>query len=66
MGGILHRQEDGDEDEVVYRHNADGHEKNIDICHEFDNFVREIFEVEPPLGEFFFLNTIQCFFTFIF
>lgn len=54
MGGILHRQEDGDEDEVLYRHNADGHEKNIDICHEFDNFVREIFEVEPPLGEFFF------------
>ncbi|KAK7488391.1 hypothetical protein BaRGS_00020365, partial [Batillaria attramentaria] len=50
MGGILRRQEDADEDESVNRRGGDKQEVDIDICSEFDNFVREMFEVEPPLG----------------
>ena len=26
-------------------------EREVNICFEFDNFVREVFEIEPPLGE---------------
>ena len=51
MGGILQRQEDADEDESVNRRGGDRQEVDVDICNEFDNFVREMFEVEPPLGE---------------
>ena len=25
---------------------------DVNICNEFDNFMRELFEVEPPLGKF--------------
>lgn len=52
MGGILRRQEDADEDESVNRRGGDRQEVDVDICNEFDNFVREMFEVEPPVGEF--------------
>ena len=24
-------------------------EKDVNICHEFDNYMRKLFEVEPPL-----------------
>ncbi|XP_070181014.1 dynein axonemal heavy chain 6-like [Littorina saxatilis] len=50
MGGILRRQEDADEDESVNRRGGDRQEVDVDICNEFDNFVREMFEVEPPVG----------------
>ncbi|KAL8598268.1 hypothetical protein ACOMHN_035218 [Nucella lapillus] len=50
MGGILRRQEDAEEDESVNRRGGDKQEPELDISHEFDNFVREMFEVEPPLG----------------
>ena len=51
MGGILRRQEDADEDESVNRRGGDRQEVDVDICNEFDNFVREMFEVEPPIGK---------------
>ena len=51
MGGVLRRQEDADEDESVNRRGGDRQEVDVDICNEFDNFVREMFEVEPPIGE---------------
>ena len=51
VGGVLRRQEDADEDESVNRRGGDRQELDVDICNEFDNFVRELFEVEPPLGE---------------
>ena len=51
MGGILRRQEDADEDESVNRRGGDRQEVEVDICNEFDNFVREMFEVEPPIGK---------------
>lgn len=50
MGGILRRQEDADDDEAVNRRGGDRVAADIDISNEFDNFVREMFEVEPPLG----------------
>ena len=52
IGGILRRQEDADDDESVNRRGGDHLESDLDICNEFDNFVREMFEVEPPLGKF--------------
>jgi hypothetical protein len=36
-------------------------EADIDICNEFDNFVREMFEVEPPLGMFF-INDLHSYY----
>ncbi|XP_052105827.1 dynein axonemal heavy chain 6-like isoform X2 [Mytilus californianus] len=50
IGGNFHRQEDVDEDDNVNRRGQDKVEKDINICNEFDNFMRELFEVEPPLG----------------
>ena len=51
MGGTFKRQEDGDDDDTVNRRGADKTEREVNICFEFDNFVREVFEIEPPLGE---------------
>jgi hypothetical protein len=53
LGGNFHRQEDMDEDDNVNRRGTDKVEKDINICNEFDNFMRELFEVEPPLGKFY-------------
>ncbi|XP_041352994.1 dynein heavy chain 6, axonemal-like isoform X2 [Gigantopelta aegis] len=50
MGGTLKRQEDSDDDDTVNRRGADKMEREVNICFEFDNFVREVFEIEPPLG----------------
>ncbi|KAK3576323.1 hypothetical protein CHS0354_039732 [Potamilus streckersoni] len=50
IGGNLRRQEDTDDDETVNRRGADKLDKDINICNEFDNFLREMFDVEPPLG----------------
>lgn len=52
IGGNFKRQEDMDEDDSLSRRGTDRNEKReINICNEFDNFMHELFEVEPPLGK---------------
>lgn len=51
MGGMFKRQEDGDDDDMI-RRGQDKGERDTNICNEFDNFMHELFEVEPPLGNF--------------
>ncbi|XP_053375273.1 dynein axonemal heavy chain 6-like isoform X4 [Mercenaria mercenaria] len=50
VGGNFRRQEDMDEDDMGSRRGQEKAEKELNICNEFDNFMREMFEVEPPLG----------------
>lgn len=50
IGGNFKRQEDIDEDDMSSRRGQEVPEKELNICNEFDNFMREMFEVEPPLG----------------
>ncbi|WAR20146.1 DYH6-like protein, partial [Mya arenaria] len=50
VGGNFRRQEDLDEDDMGSRRGQERKETEVNICNEFDNFMREIFEVEPPLG----------------
>ncbi|KAH3851244.1 hypothetical protein DPMN_093724, partial [Dreissena polymorpha] len=53
VGGNFKRQEDMDEDDMGSQQRGRGQEKvdkEVNICNEFDNFMRELFEVEPPLG----------------
>jgi hypothetical protein len=64
MGGNFKRQDDMDDDSARLAmgsgpgsgsKGSDSNDKPqviIDIASDFDNFVREVFEVEPPLGEF--------------
>lgn len=49
LGGMFKRQEDGDDDDMI-RRGQDRGERDANICNEFDNFMHELFEVEPPLG----------------
>lgn len=53
IGGNFKRQEDVDEDDTVNRR-ADGSpsEPEMNICNEFDGFMHDVFDVEPPLGKF--------------
>lgn len=53
FGGTFQRQDEMDEDlGVASRRNNDGKEHvNVDIASEFDNFMHDLFEVEPPIGE---------------
>lgn len=51
IGGNFKRQEDMDEDDMGSRRGQEKVEKELNICNEFDNFMREMFEVEPPLGK---------------
>ena len=57
MGGNFKRQDDMDDDSAraaMTGRSVEGHSKPevvIDIASDFDNFVRELFEVEPPLGK---------------
>lgn len=51
LGGNFKRQEDMDEDDMGSRRGQEKAEKELNICNEFDNFMREMFEVEPPLGK---------------
>ena len=48
---MFKRQEDGDDDDMI-RRGQDKGERDTNICNEFDNFMHELFEVEPPLGNF--------------
>ena len=52
VGGNFRRQEDMDEDDMGSRRGQEKAEKELNICNEFDNFMREMFEVEPPLGKY--------------
>ena len=47
-GGNLKRNDEPEDDGGFVRQ---GSEKMIDIASEFDNFIRELFEVEPPYGK---------------
>lgn len=46
FGGNLRRQDDLDDDLGMRTREKD----DIDVASDFDTFVRELFEVEPPLG----------------
>ncbi|XP_077989551.1 dynein axonemal heavy chain 6-like [Glandiceps talaboti] len=53
VGGVLKREDDSEDDiGITTSTKTVGKEKEIriDISYEFDNFVREMFDVEPPLG----------------
>ncbi|KAH9496161.1 Dynein heavy chain 6, axonemal [Bulinus truncatus] len=49
IGGVLKRREFMDEDDSSIRRSGTAADK-LDINNEFDNFTRELFDVEPPLG----------------
>nr|KAI8735296.1 dynein heavy chain 6; axonemal-like [Biomphalaria glabrata] len=49
IGGVLKRREFMDEDDSSIRRSGTVVDK-LDINNEFDNFARELFDVEPPLG----------------
>lgn len=50
MGGNFKRREDAEDDDSVNRRGLDHSDSTLNLCNEFDNFVREVFDVEPPLG----------------
>ncbi|XP_059157269.1 dynein axonemal heavy chain 6-like [Physella acuta] len=49
IGGVLKRREFMDEDDSSIKR-AGAMVERVDINNEFDNFARELFDVEPPLG----------------
>ncbi|CAG5136729.1 unnamed protein product, partial [Candidula unifasciata] len=49
IGGVFKRREFMEEDDSNIRRASTSTER-IDMNNEFDNFVRELFDVEPPLG----------------
>ena len=56
MGGNLKRHDDMDDDIGISttargKKEIDWQDIPIDIASEFDNFVHEVFETEPPLGK---------------
>ncbi len=52
FGGNFRRQDEMDDDGGIGRKGRDKKELiEIDIATEFDNFVHELFETEPPMGE---------------
>ncbi|XP_070577565.1 LOW QUALITY PROTEIN: dynein axonemal heavy chain 6-like [Ptychodera flava] len=51
IGGVMKREDDSDDDSGINTRPANKKEEvKIDISYEFDNFAREMFDVEPPLG----------------
>ena len=51
FGGNFNRHDDLDDDAGINRKGTDKRDVNeLDIATEFDNFIHEMFEVEPPLG----------------
>lgn len=69
FGGILRREDDSEDDGGISvaprgeeKDNEDGTNKKkgesveINISYEFDGFVHDMFDTEPPLGEFSILN----------
>ena len=52
FGGNFRRVDEMDDDGGIGRKGGDRRDYiAVDLATEFDNFVREVFEVEPPLGE---------------
>ncbi|XP_062595107.1 dynein axonemal heavy chain 14-like, partial [Saccostrea cucullata] len=49
IGGMFKLQEDADDYDMI-RRGQDKGERDANICNECDNFMHELFEVEPPLG----------------
>ena len=41
-----------EEDDSSVKRAAAGAQERVDLNNEFDNFARELFDVEPPLGNF--------------
>ena len=53
FGGNFRGADELDDDAGIGRKGGDRRDFiQVDLATEFDNFVREVFEVEPPLGEF--------------
>ncbi|XP_023930267.1 dynein heavy chain 6, axonemal [Lingula anatina] len=50
FGGSLQRFDEMDDDIAVTKKEGDKDKPDINICYEFDGFVRDLLEVEPPLG----------------
>ncbi|OWF46435.1 Dynein heavy chain 6, axonemal [Mizuhopecten yessoensis] len=52
IGGNFKRQEDVDDEESVSRRTSDKDkgERGVNICNEFDGFMHDLFDIEPPLG----------------
>lgn len=52
FGGNLKRVDEMDDDGGISRKAGDKRDfTELDIATEFDNFVHELFEVEPPMGK---------------
>ncbi|XP_035825271.1 dynein heavy chain 6, axonemal [Aplysia californica] len=50
VGGVLKRREFMEEDDSSIKRAGAGAAERLDVNNEFDNFARELFDVEPPLG----------------
>ena len=57
-----------EEDDSSVKKAAAGAAERVDVNNEFDNFARELFDVEPPLGEilviFFYFKLVHLIKTF--
>ena len=54
IGGTFRREDDKDEEFVPSKGKVSTTRTDtVDITNEFDSFVRELFEVEPPCGKFY-------------
>ena len=58
IGGVFKRREYMDEDDSSVKR-AGASIERIDMNNEFDNFARELFDVEPPLGRLC-IDTFHC------
>lgn len=58
IGGVFKRREFMEEDDSSIRRASTSTER-IDMNNEFDNFVRELFDVEPPLGRLYYLTVMM-------
>ena len=52
FGGNFKRQDELEDDGGISRRTRGKDIMEIDIATEFDNFVHELFDVEPPVGAF--------------
>ena len=51
FGGNFRREDESEDDGGINRRGGDRRDNvDIDIASDFDNFVHELFEVEPPIG----------------
>ena len=50
FGGNFKRQDEMEDDGGISRRSGGRDILDVDIATEFDNFVHELFEVEPPVG----------------